>query len=217
MKKSIFISAAVISLLSACKKEKINPNTQGQPIGGSSYSLMDYVKTDSAGNYWEYDNSRIDSNGTVLNTWHDSAYVANDTVFNGNTYKYVPGYIVQGPLHYMRDSSGFLVNPEGGRFLRITNLPDTIEVASIPEQDVYKICEVYNGTITTPAGTFNNIIKTSMHHYMKLPMDTSFNPVIFEMYFALGVGLIREKYYYFFPLVAEGVHYERELTAYSVQ
>ena len=120
-------------------------------------------------------------------------------------------------MPYMRDSSGFLVNPEGVRMLRVTNLPDTIEVSSSPYLDTYKICEVYHGTITTPAGTFNNIIKTSIYQYMKPPMDTSFNPIIAEMYFARGVGLIREKYYYYAPLVSAGEHYERELTAYSVQ
>jgi hypothetical protein len=213
MKNTFSMFLALMATLTACKKDNSQPGLQGTtPLT----TLSDYVKADSIGNYWIYSHNRVDSNGNVLATLFDSAYVSNDTITNGNSYMFVPNYVLQA-MNFLRDSSGFLVNHYGDRFLTITNLPDTIEITNDIFYDRYKICEVYPGTITTPAGTFNNIIKTSTFVYFKPPMDTTFNPVVAEMYFAKDVGLIREKYFYFSLLVSSGEHFERELTAFSVQ
>ena len=214
MKKVFFSAFAFLFILIGCEKEEDNPVMQGTQ--NPPNSIGDYVKIDSVGNSWVYAHSRMDSNNTVLDSWVDSISVARDTAINGISYKYVPGYIIHENSNLLRDSSGFLVNSNGERLLKVNNLPDTIDIATSPQWDRVKISEVVPGGITTPAGTFPDVIKTTVYFYLQPPMNPSFNPVIFEMYFAKDVGLIREKYSYAASQVF-GEHFQRELTAYSVQ
>lgn len=210
MKKSIFFSVIIFFFFQACKKE-----TNQNITGSTPVTLYDYTKPDS-GNYWIYQVTTIDSNNNVITSGSDSAYVKNDTLIGANVYKYIPFYIFMSVQNCFRDSSGILVSSSGYSFLKVTGLPDTISIKSSPEYDLYTYCENYPGSYTTPAGTFNNIIKTTNDYYMKPPLDTILNPIRAELFFAKDIGLIHEKYFYFFAAL-QGWHSERTLSSYYVQ
>lgn len=123
----------------------------------------------SIGNYWIYQEYEMDINGLVTETQHiDSTIITRDTVINNYTYFVLEG--IQYPysnwreLAILRDSSGYLVNPDGRIDFATENFSDTlytyvqyenIELQTDTIYSAFAMMEKPADSITVPAGTFD--------------------------------------------------------------
>lgn len=158
MKKSILIIAVVFAVFTSCKKEKVETET---PVVAET--VLDYFPL-VEGNYWVYEQSRADSNGTEIpSTWlPDSQVVKNDTVINGKTYHIIHEYNRYGSSYvytkYYRDSADCIVS-ETGKIVFSIKPGFLYSEALLPDSAVYINYSIVTQTtdITVPLGTFDCI------------------------------------------------------------
>jgi hypothetical protein len=145
----------------SCKKERVELSTS------SVTSLLTHIPL-AVGNYWLYENYRIDTSlGTQkLMVQMDSIVITKDTTINNKEYFVRRGEKFSNGVGFklidcIRDSSGYLVNSDGLILFAENNFTDTIYKWSNPGINSnyitsYSLMEVLSQPITTSVGTFNN-------------------------------------------------------------
>lgn len=106
MKKILAFTILSLTILS-CKKDKLEPN----PLPANSYTHVTTV-----GSYWVYDWYDVDSTGneTLIPQLKDSIRIVGDTVINGEVFQHYKGKNWNSPVdYYTRDSSGYVISPDG--------------------------------------------------------------------------------------------------------
>ena len=155
---------------------------------------------------------RVDSLGNETPGSIDSLFILGDSVINGNTYVMYGN--TQGPfpqLSFERDSAGHIVNQNGYILYSYVNLGDTMATYTFPFypgpnstyytliNDVYMMPNKIN--LNTTPGVFDcYVIRTSHVDSAGGPLnacgDLTFN---FDIYYASGIGKVRNEYAYFAP------------------
>ncbi|MBN2746174.1 MAG: hypothetical protein JXR34_05560 [Bacteroidales bacterium] len=216
----LFALALTIALFTSCKKDNNDDTNQEtpNPVTKNYFPLK-------IGNYWVYEQYKIDTLGVATSTNQiDSVIITRDTVINNNTYFVMEGrnYPFNGGnwgiVEISRDSSGYLVNPDGFILLAPNRIGDTLatRVQLYGGNDTMFILYGYMEQPTTPvtvqAGTFDVIdFKVSTVYYQPLPPGTT-NPRYSHNMFAENVGRVLTSYFF----SSSSNHFERRLIRYHV-
>jgi hypothetical protein len=201
-----------IALIASCKKDKNDDNcTCPSPSPTVVTSANDYFKL-AVGNYWVYDNVKIDTLGveTVISST-DSAYVSGTTVVHGNTYYNLFDFYY---TILLRDSSGYMIDTN-------SVIHFTTQVFDVPVAFSYiagnigytESMTVRNPvSVTVPAGTFTAYDWKITLHNMDPNYQWAFTRYSHD-YYSAGIGKVKQEYFYY----SQPDHYERRLTRYHVQ
>lgn len=215
--KKLILGVAILSIaIVSCKKENNNePTTQQQTPSTDYYKL-------AAGNYWVYEQWKIDINGVASNLGTlDSAYVNADTVINGNTYYDYRYSLAFNTPNWIRDSSNILVNANG-EILATNQLNSgvfkvnyiTINADTIADVNHFMTPSIVQ--VSTPAGSFQ-CIQYNGEHTFRPPYDLTINaganPKTFQEEYTNGIGKIRYCFYY----ASMPDRFENRLLRYNVQ
>lgn len=213
----LFICSAVITLLTACKKDAAEvPAPAPAPLNLGA--VEQYSNLDS-GNYWIYRKYKVDTADAVLDTLaEDSVWVSGDTVLSGVTYAVVrraPLGGVNTVPRFWRDSLDYL----------ITSTHETLFCTNPLDQVIYSDYEGPVGVIldysvhstpvnlTVPAGTMDAYMMraeiTSIGGYPQQPAWKRM-----RSYWAPAVG--RARYYEFYGAI-NTYGYRYDLVRYQVQ
>ncbi len=208
----------------SCKKEKKNtPVTPTPNPGDPTVVYDDYVRL-KPGNYWIYQEYRLDSAsdpGQPLGEY-DSVYVEKDTMINRKTYhKYHYESLAGTPGHtyFLRDSLSYVVDEAGvikfsswdyqSVFRTMVRLPDasSSDTLIITEQ-----MGLANETTTVDAGTFTTSAFRQIYHF---PVGYPYGATrSYDYRYAKNVGLVKATsgFYYSSPIT-----FEKRLVRYHVQ
>lgn len=126
MRYLFYLILPVFCLLS-CEKDVTN--SEVEPIQATEYFPL------SVGNYWVYENYKVDSMGTetIFEQKLDSVIITKDTLINNKVYYklHAVNYYLGGSLDskscYYRDSSGYIIDFKGNIRFSNTNLSDTLQ------------------------------------------------------------------------------------------
>jgi hypothetical protein len=204
--KRISIFLLLLTGIASCRKDDhACPGPEAPAAGPStaSYTML------QPGNYWIYEQIRIDTNGGETFVNIDSSYVSGTVVFGGNTYAVYHDFLGD---HWLRDSSGFLV--DSGGTIHLTTAIMGVPVVSGPWQNQgYSSYQTLTTrpTITVPAGTFTNTLDWQGTFYLNNPQWG--NPLITHHNYAENVGLVRR----IFSFLNQPDTYELRLLRYHVQ
>lgn len=106
--KNILALTILSLLILSCKKDKLTP----LPQPANSYTHVSTV-----GSYWVYEWYDVDSTGneTPWNvSWKDTIRIVGDTTIHGEVFQHYKGKYRNTPTeYYNRDSSGYVVSPNG--------------------------------------------------------------------------------------------------------
>jgi hypothetical protein len=201
----LFATLAVVAV--SCKKETEEP----APVAKADYYQL------KVGNYWIYQDFRIDSNGVeTIRPDLDSAYIEKDTLIRGFTYfklhEKMSG-IAQMTL-YLRDSSGYLVDNNGLILASDNNFADTLRINNTTPS----LCTGYftmigkDSLVTIPAGTFQSI--TASQEVVPTPPNSGNFPVRYSYdCYGKGVGKIKSHVFLYSGIMS----FEARLLRYMVQ
>lgn len=220
----LFAIAIIISVFS-CKKEKEDNPTPG--FNDPKIIVYDDYTKLSPGNYWIYQDYRIDSVNAAaipLGTY-DSAYVEKDTVIHGSSYhKYLDAAYGSNPanptytISYLKDSLSYIVDNYGKivfssedfshvfhtyTFGPNASTPDTLTVT---EQMGFR-----NESITVDAGTFITSTFRKIYHF---PSSYPYSTREYVYKYAKNIGLILETTAFYNNST---VTFERRLVRYHVK
>ncbi len=160
------------------------------------------------GNYWVYEQYRIDTlgNETLLNHY-DSIVITGTTVIDGKSYyvfegTWMSGSLAMDTLNMLRDSSGYYLSPSGNVNFTDQNFTDTLHTYTVVNnhtgdtlfQAWYKM-ESQPQMITVPSGEFEalNYLGTIYTHN---PNQGVQEIRYTDRYFTKNVGMIFDTYYY---------------------
>ncbi|MBL7774265.1 MAG: hypothetical protein JNM95_15510 [Chitinophagaceae bacterium] len=210
MIRNFFALFVLLALLSACSKQKTNQQTSSE----NYFNL-------SVGNYWVYEVYKIE-NGVATNTnTVDSCFVEKDTLIHENTFAVISKPMSQGvpaQRQLFRDSSGYLVNPEGRVYFNQHSADEVLNsyffILSNQDSVAFIDERMMPSSITIlPAGSFHT--KNMRIRYDMFPNHAGGGKQR-DMHFkyALGVGLVSETlpFYHNQPYV-----FERRLLRYHVK
>ena len=158
------------------------------PVPANSYT---HVTT--TGSYWVYDWYDVDSTGNETLSgigWKDTMRIVGDTVINGEVFQHYQGKMFNSPTeYYHRDSSGYIVDPNGKISYSYVGVPMALNTYS----DGYMHQNSFLGqkqTINTAFGT-----KEANTAYLEVSMvdGTPMNncgdlSVRFYTYYVSGLG-----------------------------
>jgi hypothetical protein len=159
MKKILALTILSLAVLS-CKKDKIDP-TEPQPNNPS------YTHVSTTGSYWVYDWYQVDSTGneTLIPAWRDTITIVGDTTINGKIYQHYKGTQWNSPTeYYNRDSSGYVVNPNGSIAYSYVSGPMLVRASN----DGYMNHDAYIGEKQTISTTFGS--KQANTTYLEVSM-----------------------------------------------
>lgn len=211
----VFATLTITLTFTSCKKEDDPITPTNPPATSSIYSLP---ITD--GSYWINIHELTDSAGNVTATGAlDSVYVDGDSVIGAYTYKKIRTVVLAGnvygftvPLQLLRDSSGYLVSPDGS-FIEHDNFTDTLSYSDLSGMvDAWFFMKHQDSMVTVPAGTFPTIDYEG-HMYAT---DTNYihpRPRYTHLLYADGIGQILHRQYYY---TAPG-YIQRRLVRYHIQ
>lgn len=187
----VVIIASVIILFSSCSKVE-DEILLHETDSSSRYFPM------NVGNYWIYDEYRVEQGGEVPIGLPDSTYIEKDTLINGNQYfMFLSSSFPQWNL-ILRDSSGYLVDQLGVIYFCADAIGDTIhrEVRYNLRGDTvfaqYRVMQDVPEKFFVPAGWFN-VIDASSYNYNPRAISTPKEQVWKNLY-AKDVGLIYREY-----------------------
>lgn len=207
MKNQAFLFLAFTVFAFACKDKDDDTTSNPLPIAATDYFPL------TQGSYWIYQWYKIDSQGNaeIWASYLDSIYVSGDSIINGITYAKVEGTYIKTPITYFyRDSSGFLVDENGGAPLFSTTLETEVlgvdtfstEVAPLFWRE-YKMA-ANTSNVTVPAGTFDDCLQ-SILYLTSLEPDYEHGVRTYPLEYAKGVGLVRQRTsFYHSPDYLEG-------------
>jgi hypothetical protein len=158
MKNILFMLVGGLLLFASCSKDD-----------SDTEQTKDYVQL-KTGNYWVYRLSNVDTLGVeTITDSYDSVYVSGDTTINGNVF--TKKYHTWSPYSYtpdcLRDSSNYLVSPNGRKMFSPVNFSDTLiksynvisytDTTTLDDDTLffyfYKMSDK-GMSLTVPAGTF---------------------------------------------------------------
>jgi len=206
MKNLFLLGLGICLFLFSCQDDD---NSQG----GIIVPVSDPMENDitffplSEGNYWIYENIRIDTNGVETKLEQlDSIYVAGDTIINNITYAVLRGKkflfdTKDGFTNIIRESSGDIIDVEDNTIFSNTNFTDIINVEtfSFDSNEFAKIeysMEEIAEDITVPAGTFDEVL--NYRGKLIALSETKADSIRYiDNYYSKGIGKIFETNYFF--------------------
>ncbi|MEQ8325352.1 MAG: hypothetical protein RID18_10060 [Cytophagales bacterium] len=192
-------------VLFACSKE------DEEFVVPSIASSKDYFPLE-IGNFWVYENYDIDTLGQASKlSMTDSIYISKQIVVNGFKYYVLEGshypYTARGEtkvLEVIRKTGGDIVDTSGRILFSNNNFSDSLYVnyeiingTDTFHSDVFKMIKAQS-PIQVPVGTFYNVLIYHGLHYMHMTNLPPFvpNPRDYDFYYASGVGLIKNNFFY---------------------
>jgi len=118
MNKLLLISVILFTLFSCSKQEDVTINKLEEEVG-NFFPL-------NVGNYWIYQVSQLDTNGNSTFQKIDSTYIVGDTAINNNVYYIFKSSTSLFYTQFLRDSSGYIVDEMGQKFLYQMMTDDTL-------------------------------------------------------------------------------------------
>ena len=114
MKKLSFLGLVMLILFSCSKDENQEPIIQPDPIPEPNYMPM------TVGNYWVYQNIKVETSGETDLNKCDSLVITRDTIIRDHQYFIFEGNYYPTPdwriMNILRDSLGYIVGPSGDVF-----------------------------------------------------------------------------------------------------
>ncbi len=210
MKKILAFTILSLAILS-CKKDKVEP----QPVNSS------YTHVSTVGSYWVYDWYDVDSTGNEtlwVTSWKDTTRIVGDTTINGEVFQHYKGKQWGTPQEYfLRDSSGYVVNPTGSIHYSYMGVPALLHMYS----DGYMNRDAYLGGIQTINTNFGS--KQANTTYLEVSMvdGTPVNicgdlSVRFYSYYVSGLGCVGTETAYFGQLQGLCAIKRSKLSAYYI-
>jgi hypothetical protein len=211
MKKILALTILSLTMLS-CKKDKLVPEMP--PVNS-------YTHVSTVGSYWVYDWYDVDSTGNEtpwVTSWRDTIRIVGDTTINGEVFQHYKGKQWNSPVeYYHRDSSGYVINPNGSIAYSYMGVPKALASSS----DGFVNLATFIGekqTINTAFGT-----KEANTVYMESSMvdgtpitscgDLSFR---FYTYYVSGLGKTGTETAYFGQLQGACAIKRSKLSAYYI-
>lgn len=208
MKTSLLAVTCTVLFLASCTKTK---STDPTPLPDPDYMAL------SVGNYWIFEGYMQDSSGVLQPTGDtDSAYISGDTVINGNTYfiRHDKPIIIsqQEQVVYLRDSSGYMVDPLGNILMSETNFTDTLffDDRNPTLYHGYAMMTGNDSLVSVPAGDIHSVTM----RLTVIPADTAMHLPTRYVYWVYGenVGKIKSHLFFF----GGDQHVEARLVRYHV-
>jgi len=201
MRKLIVFSILLIVFIS-CKKDNDSSEPENTPpTVQASYFPMTF------GNYWVYENYKIDSLGNEeLLTEIDSLVITKDSIINGKKYFVIEGisypfntWKIQG---IYRDSAGYLINHLGKKLFCNNQSNDTLYTYANYNNQNDTVYSFYlrmtdsEYTLEVPAGSFSKIMKSEGSYYLYNPNNENIHSDILDYYYAPSIGKIQYNWKY---------------------
>jgi hypothetical protein len=142
------------------------------------------------GNYWVFQNFRVNDNGTVEQRQTDSMYIESDTLMLGFRFYHLTGSFSVHPINkYITSDNGQIRSASGYVFYECPRL--------FPSNKLYPLVDFdFPGTISTkrfdspirvPAGDFDPVMLFEAHSMLQ---DTIWI-VTYKCYYARNVGMVK--------------------------
>jgi hypothetical protein len=208
----IIILLAGIIITSCNKDNDAAPETATPTY--SNYSAL------AVGNYWVYENFRVDSSGIAITTnTFDSCYVEKDTIIWSRTFYKVYRPTILADYLYLSDSLHYIIEP--GNKIIFSSIDFTSLISSRYSIDFNGDTLYYTEwkmadsamNITVPAGTFLTV-NSKETFYMTPMLSMSGSVRYMNHLYAAGVGLVAETKPFF---ASDPLYTERRLVRYYVQ
>ena len=211
MKKILAFTLLSLAILS-CKKDKMAPTPQ--PVNS-------YTHVSTVGSYWVYDWYDVDSTGneTLLATnWKDTIRIVGDTTINGEVFQHYEGKeFNQFTEYYRRDSSGYVVSPNGGIVYSYLGIPMLLHL----HNDGYMNQDTYLGQIQSISTSFGNKQANTTYREISMVDGSQVNScgdlsVRFYTYYVSGLGCTGTETAYISQLQAQCAKKRSKLSAYYI-
>ncbi len=217
MRNVLLLGLAISLSLLSCKDDDDTTQDPTPPMEIDNYTPLEI------GNYWVYENVKIDEYGTEIPIAQtDSIYIERDTLINGNTYYVLEGqkYIFNSSydiFDIIRDSVGYLVTHNGEIRFSSTNFSDILLTQETPTTNPvyffeFKMEKILT-TVNVPAGDFEEVYNYSGKIYDVESSTIADSTRTFGNYYVNGVGKIFETTFF---LNGSGV-FEKRLIRYNVE
>ena len=220
MKKvNVFLTTTILFIcLSSCKND--DDSTVVNPPPPPQATNADYLPDNNA-NYWVYEVYRVDSSGVETFLGNDTMTVK-DTLMNGLAYKKYNNNPFPGQRYssyrFMRDSSGYMIDPSGNIVFAVNPLNTVLRTDSIGNVYVFSFeMKKESGSINLPAGSFTDVL----NYRNKVEFDSRVTPPLgmpqtryYDNQYANKVGLIFTSYA--FVSVPDLHRYEKRLVSYNI-
>jgi hypothetical protein len=200
--KLFVIPAVCVLSFFSCSKDPLPQS----PVNPSPVSTLPYRFPLTTGSYWVYQDIRLDSNlNFIASGGTDSVFVSGDSIIGTDTFKVIkifsdpnfPNYINPTIRPLLRDSAGYLVEPNGA-FLEHDNFTDTLSTYLIPGYiNQYGFMRHPDSLVTVPAGTFKTIDYRRDNYF-----TGSLSPIVTQRFrqchriFADSIGIVTEQGFY---------------------
>jgi len=207
MMKLRLLSILIALLILSCnKKEPTLCNVN------NNEKVTDYYPL-TVSSYWIYNEYIIDSNQVEFIDAVDSSYISKDTLINGKKYyikndKFSAGDFYRGCV---TDSSNYIIGLGGLKKLSYNNFTDTLWAETTSYSISYSKMTNNGIIVIVPAGTFTTL-KQDIFRYILNPNYIGENPYTDNIYYAKGVGLVKDHFY-----VNNKQWSERRLVKYHIQ
>ncbi len=188
--KLFFLSLLIA--MSACSKE------EDQPVAPKPEPKADYMKL-KPGNYWIYNEYKVNPAGETDEHVQDSVYVEKDTMINGMVYHKLvkPNHWETAVTsHYLRDSLDYIVDRHGSIRFSESDFTSIFRTSyMIHNQDtIAKVTTQMtdkNKEVNTPAGTF--LTSAYLRSYAMTPFADPMQRVVrYHTRYAKDVGMVTE-------------------------
>ncbi len=195
-------AAAIIVALTSCKKNVISFEIEhdfGEESPTES-TVSAYFPT-TIGSYWIYETVTVDTLGNESpGMAGDTITIIGDTVINGNTFAIAEGTWLSSTKRqwYYRDSADYIVTSYGGLLVTDQATTETLGINFIANVGtMYKMIDPNPGTISTPVGTFDNIIDARTDLWSLDPNYQWGTPRSDHSYFVHGIGNVLQIIYFY--------------------
>lgn len=207
----------VLAMFISCDKDDDNDEIIENKNKEASYLPLEI------GNYWIYQHYNIDSLGNETQVDRmDSVLISKDTMINDLQYYVLEGSSfptnngIWGPIDFLRDSSGYVVNFQGKIRFSEDNFVDTLVFDNriYGEDTVYTSSYKMENTamqVSVPAGEFEVLnFKGTLYTPHNHPRIA--NPRYLNTYYSKNVGKVLSTYFYIHSLYIS----EKRLVRYYV-
>jgi len=190
--KKILISIITFFLLISCaKQEDITINKLEEEIGN-------FLPL-SIGNYWIYEVSQVDTNGNSTFQSIDSTYIEGDTTINNNMYFIFKSSTSINYVQFIRDSSGFIVDNNGQKFLYQMLIDDTLYTNLIKSFNGDTLTFTYRMMSKPPSKIYCGLgyftaLDAEVTRYLAYTNTTAYA----HYYYSSNIGLILRQDYFTF-------------------